>query len=422
MTIQDPVGQQVAADEYWSGPDGLENLIAMGIRVMPVVAGQKTPAWKHWAFGRDGRPYSASSATTDLERLAKATATELRPNIGVPTGQPWRGKYLNAIDIDPRHGGDVAFTELCDLIGRPPQTATSRTLNGGSHIYVLSPLPWGDAPKEVAAGVEFKRAGQFVMAPPSNGYSWVVAPYGDLEDGHGISSWGELDSFLGMTVAAGASGLLEPTEEQATATVLPPPESWCSTDDYLRAISSATPGRRTEVLLRMGGKVAWATANGAGLDSPEAVGSALWRACETCGLVDDYAVDELTRKIGVFVVWSDPSRNPLLLSGRTDRKHPPVLPSLLKGLTESRAPARRAVLESLGRFARMEFRPYAASYGSAWTEIPEPTVRRALIWLHDNGLIERGQSVYSGGGKRPTHTYRVTTLGKLALRALREQS
>jgi hypothetical protein len=412
-------------DEFWDGPDGLNQIRLMGIRLMPVMANAKKPLWRNWQFGRDGKPYSSSSSTTDLPRLQEAFSRNPQPNAGIPMGQPWRDGYLCAIDIDPRHGGDVGFTELCDQIGPPPETATSRTLSHGTHIIILCRQPWADAPNEIARGVEFKRAGQFVLEPPSNGYAWVRPPFGEPDVG-GIAFWTPFEQYVSMSTAARAatpavSDALETSSRAAGVDRPCPRSSWGSADDHVLAIASAKPGDRNSALLRLGAKLAYATALGVGLDSAAAVEAALWRACETNGLVDDYPTEELLRKIHVYVTWSDASTNPLLNGSREqDRGHPSVLnPVTYRGLTTAKgAESRLKVLDSLGKFARMEFRPYAAGYGAAWTGLPATNVQRALEWLRSASLIERGPSVYSPGGKRPTHTYRVTPLGKLAIRDL----
>ncbi len=401
QTIQD--APETVGDGFW---EELEPLLDSGIRVIPVVAGAKTPAWKHWAFGRNGRPYTASSATTDRGRLKGATERGLRPNIGVPTGQPWGGGYLNAIDLDPRNGGDVAFTELCDELGPPPETAMVQTLNGGTHIYLWTRSCWTDTPKELAPGVEFKRAGQFVMAPPSNGYAWVHAPW-EEGSGGGVSSWDAWDSLLGLEGAAQASGLLAEISVDAPAPKL---ETWGSVDEYQLAIAGAAPGKRTETLLRFGGKIAWATAVGVGLGSPAAVASALWRACETNGLVADYP-EEVLRKIEVFEQWSDPARNPLLLRRENDGERISVIGSPQLGEVE------RAVLLDLGSMARAEGHAYTKRYGAIRTGYGDRTVYRALKSLERRGLIERGANLWNPGGKA-SHSYKLTKLGNLVRRQL----
>jgi hypothetical protein len=420
-TIQISQGSQ-GLDEFWYGPDGLNNIIQMGLRVIPVNPGAKKPSWRNWQFGRDEKPYSSSSSTTDRARLEGAFNRDPRPNAGIPTGQPWQGRYLCVMDIDPRHGGDEGLTKLCDELGRPPLTATVRSKSGGSHIYVLCRLPWQNAPNELAPGVEFKRAGQFVVVPPSNGYTFVRSPFGDPDVG-GISGWSRLEELVGLQTAARAAGQMETHLGGAIADLPSPPNpGWTSIDDYLVAIATAAPGNRHATLLSLGGKVAYATALGVGLGSPAAVEAALWKAIETNGLANDYPAEEVLRKIGTYVAWSDATANPLLNGQKPalgqHRQHPPVLNPLQWGRTTQVRDARQSVLRSLGSFARMEHRPYAASYGAAWTGLPATNVQRALGWLCANNLIERGPSVYSPDGKRPTHTYRVTPQGKVVLRGL----
>jgi hypothetical protein len=412
-----------APDGFWDGPNGLRNLIDLGIRVIPVVPGAKTPAIQNWQYGRktprkNGTlpSYSSSSATNDPELLRKRFEKGIRPNVGIPTGQPWRSGYLDVIDVDPRNGGDVSMVELHELIGRPPPTATVRTLNGGTHIYVTSPVRWMDTPKEILPGVEFKRAGQFVMAPPSNGYRWVSPLIGEPIES-GISSWSELDCYLGVSLAAKSSGLNQETVETGTP-VVPELESWSSPDNHLFAIATAPPGGRTEALLRYGGKVAFATAVGRGLASPSAVESALWRACETSGLVDDYPVAELERKIGVYAEWSDPSKNPLLLSPRTEQNASSVF-----GHRDQLLPSERLVLADLGRQARAQPKRYSERYAAKATGLSKTGAGSAIKSLRAKGLIEPGQSVPTvlpnGTKTRNTNTYKLTAQGNAVLNALR---
>jgi hypothetical protein len=82
-----------------------------------------------------------------------------------------------------------------------------------------------------------------------------------------------------------------------------------------------------------GGKLAYATALGVGLVSPAAVEAALWKACETNGLTEEYDVGELERKINVYVAWSDAATNPLFNGQKGFRglSEPDTIPSRVIG-------------------------------------------------------------------------------------------
>jgi hypothetical protein len=263
------------------------------------------------------------------------------------------------------------------------------------------------------------------MVPPSDGYSFVTSPYGDPDEA-GVSSWSAWDALLGMTIAAKASGASSMwdgssptwTDSASNMEIVPSIESWCSVDDYLRAIASATPGSRTEALLRFGGKIAWATANGVGLASPAAVASALWKACETSGLVDDYEAYELERKISKYVAWADPSQN--LLLRRTEQRASSVIGRYSR---ESFTAPQLAVFLDLGTMARAQPHPYSKRYGAMRTGFSDWTVREALRWLAAEGLIERGPMVPhvlpSGTKTKDMSTFKLTRLGNLVLNELR---
>jgi len=85
-------------------------------------------------------------------------------NIGIVLG-----KDLVVIDIDPRHGGDVAFAELEAKQGRLPPTWRVRTGGGGIHIYLKPPAgaTISNSAGLIGKGIDVRADGGYVVAPPS---------------------------------------------------------------------------------------------------------------------------------------------------------------------------------------------------------------------------------------------------------------
>ena len=131
-----------------------------GIRVFPVLAGQKTPATAHgW-----------QDATTD-EAQIRAWWSELPYNIGIHTG-PESGLFV--IDVDPRNGGEW---------DSPVATATAKTGGGGKHFYFRWPDGVAKMRRQLKTGVDVQGTGKYVLAPPSataGDYVWTdLSPLAD---------------------------------------------------------------------------------------------------------------------------------------------------------------------------------------------------------------------------------------------------
>jgi hypothetical protein len=83
-----------------------------------------------------------------------------------------------ALDVDPRHGGDVALAELERLHGPLPVTWTAKTGGGGWHYYFRPPHEVRNSIAQLGAGLDVRGNGGYVVAPPSrhisgNYYQWV---------------------------------------------------------------------------------------------------------------------------------------------------------------------------------------------------------------------------------------------------------
>jgi hypothetical protein len=93
------------------------------------------------------------------------------PLFGVSTGKV---NGIVAVDVDPRHGGDVTLAEKLAWL---PATRRHRTMSGGEHwIYQY---PEGGVPNFTGTdanglpGIELKSDGYGVVWPPSRGYSVI---------------------------------------------------------------------------------------------------------------------------------------------------------------------------------------------------------------------------------------------------------
>ena len=111
-------------------------------------------------------------ATTVQARIAAWWQKWPDANIAMPTGA---ASGLLAVDIDPRNGGDGSLGELKAKHGRLPDTAEQITGGGGRHIIFRH--PGVTVPKELAAGIDLKGDGGYIVLAPSihpsgNPYRW----------------------------------------------------------------------------------------------------------------------------------------------------------------------------------------------------------------------------------------------------------
>jgi Bifunctional DNA primase/polymerase, N-terminal len=87
-----------------------------------------------------------------------------------------------ALDVDPRHGGDVSIANLASGLGLP-KTVTSHTGSGGYHLL----FRWADGAEvynsagKVGPGLDVRGEGGYIVLPPSphvsgRRYEWVHPP------------------------------------------------------------------------------------------------------------------------------------------------------------------------------------------------------------------------------------------------------
>lgn len=96
-------------------------------------------------------------------------------NIGLPMGD----NGLAALDVDPRHRGDVSLALLSGRLGGLPQTLTQRTGSGGSHLVFRAPEGGIKGGSGIfGEGLDVRGRGGYIVAAPSmhaagRRYEWV---------------------------------------------------------------------------------------------------------------------------------------------------------------------------------------------------------------------------------------------------------
>jgi hypothetical protein len=139
---------------------------SLGWSVIPLRPRDKKPrvAWE---------PFQSRIAT-DAE-IAAWFGRRPAANIGIVTGGI---SGLVVVDVDPAHGGERSLASLEARHGPLPKTVEAVTGGGGRHLYFRH--PGGVVPNRVglAAGIDVRGDGGYVVAPPSlhpSGvrYAWV---------------------------------------------------------------------------------------------------------------------------------------------------------------------------------------------------------------------------------------------------------
>lgn len=111
-------------------------------------------------------PHGCHDATTDPAVIESWWAKFPEANIGIATGQE---SGVWALDVDPRHGGDVTLDTLEAKHGRLPSSLRARTGSGGLHILFRHP---GDgklsnSSGRLGAGLDVRGDGGYIVGPPS---------------------------------------------------------------------------------------------------------------------------------------------------------------------------------------------------------------------------------------------------------------
>jgi len=140
---------------------------AKGYPVFPalMIDGQKKPLVK-WGKGEDGHPdLTKRRATTDPETVKAWWARWPLAMIGMPTGKP---SGVVVLDIDRKNGG--ARWRNLRAVGIDPYSLSpviSITPSGGLHVFMRYNGPLKNSAGLLAAGVDIRGDGGYVVLPPS---------------------------------------------------------------------------------------------------------------------------------------------------------------------------------------------------------------------------------------------------------------
>lgn len=136
------------------------DLAAQGLSVFPC-GHNKMPCIPKKAGGRGFLDATCDPAT--IRRMFDRRSAVL---VGVPTGD---ASGFDALDIDPRHGGDVWVR---DNVLRLPETRMHQTQSGGRHwLFHHAPGVRNSASKKgLAPGIDVRGEGGYIIMPPSPGY------------------------------------------------------------------------------------------------------------------------------------------------------------------------------------------------------------------------------------------------------------
>jgi len=112
---------------------------------------------------RTGR--GVKEATADEKQIRAWWTRFPGANIGIATGE---GSGLVVVDIDPRHGGDVALAELMERFGDLSATIEAATGGGGWHLLFEHPgVTFKNSASVLGEGLDVKTDGGYIVAAPS---------------------------------------------------------------------------------------------------------------------------------------------------------------------------------------------------------------------------------------------------------------
>ena len=129
------------------------------------------------------------NATTDETQIKQWWSKWPDANIGIRTGKE-SGLFVLDIDNkdDPDKNGIKSMAKLSEMSGNLPQTPKVRTGSGGEHHFFKMPdSDLRNTSGELAAGIDTRANGGYVVAPPSlhmsgSEYRWLIDPRAPLAD------------------------------------------------------------------------------------------------------------------------------------------------------------------------------------------------------------------------------------------------
>jgi hypothetical protein len=155
-------------------------------------------------------------------------------NIGLPTGAV---SNFDALDIDPRHGGDESLAALEAEHGALPFTIRAFTGGGGNHVLFRHRSGITNARGGLPAGIDVRGDGGYILAAPSvhpsgRVYAWDADAHPDETE---LAGWPEWLFALILTA---------PFRRRAPEL----PESW-----RRLVADGVSEGRRNEAIARLAG-------------------------------------------------------------------------------------------------------------------------------------------------------------------------
>lgn len=127
-------------------------------------------------------PNGVKDASCDPLVLTASWSRWPDANIGMAMGS---ASGMFAVDVDPRHGGDVTIEDLQKRLGAFPDTVNAMTGGGGQH-HLFRFDPAKRLPGKLGPGVDVKGEGGYIVVEPSthaSGLSYAWEAEGDPLDG-----------------------------------------------------------------------------------------------------------------------------------------------------------------------------------------------------------------------------------------------
>ena len=131
-------------------------LAMKGLKLIRVRPGSKVPFDRNWP----------EIATNDAVKIDEWFGGGGNFNLGLACGMQPNGQNIVAIDIDPKHGGDVTWREWTDKHGRiagPRHTTPS----GGYHLPLIFPEGFRNSRNQLGPGIDTRGEGGQIVLPPS---------------------------------------------------------------------------------------------------------------------------------------------------------------------------------------------------------------------------------------------------------------
>jgi len=110
-----------------------------------------------------------NDATRDPAIIRRLFAHHHAMLVGVPTGE---ASGFDVLDLDYRHGA-AAWEQV--NVHRLPETRTHATPSGGRHLLFHHAPGVRNSASRIAAGIDVRGAGGYVIFPPSAGYSVIAS-------------------------------------------------------------------------------------------------------------------------------------------------------------------------------------------------------------------------------------------------------